>query len=54
MNAALMAAGGQSMIRLFPAADHGFLADYRPSFNPSASEQAWAMALGWLGKDRQA
>ncbi len=49
MNAALKAAGKRSVIRLFEA-DHGFLADYRPSFSPTAAPVAWAAALAWLRK----
>ncbi|WP_448579434.1 dienelactone hydrolase family protein, partial [Thermaurantiacus sp.] len=47
MNAALKEAGKASEIRLFEA-DHGFLADYRPSFSESAAKAAWPMAIGWL------
>lgn len=52
MNAALKAAGDPSFIRLFDGADHGFLADYRPSFDPAAARQGWAMALDWLAGRR--
>lgn len=48
MNAALKAAGSPSHIRLFENADHGFLADYRPSYNAAAAKAAWADALGWF------
>lgn len=47
MNAALKAARKRSEIRLFDA-DHGFLADYRPSFSPTAAPLAWSQALAWL------
>jgi carboxymethylenebutenolidase len=47
MNAALKAAGKPSELRLFEA-DHGFLADYRPSYAPEAAKEAWAQALAWL------
>ncbi|WP_194745295.1 dienelactone hydrolase family protein [Thermaurantiacus tibetensis] len=49
MNAALKAAGRPSEIRLFEA-DHGFLADYRPSYSPTAAPVAWAAALDWFRK----
>ncbi|WP_448582149.1 dienelactone hydrolase family protein [Thermaurantiacus sp.] len=49
MNAALRAARKPSEIRLF-AADHGFLADYRPSFSPTAAPAAWSQALSWFRK----
>ncbi len=45
MQAALKAAKSSSSITLYPGADHGFLADYRPSYNPSAAGQAWDAAL---------
>ena len=32
-----------------PAA-HGFLADYRPSYNPEAAKDAWARCLDWFQK----
>jgi carboxymethylenebutenolidase len=50
MNAALKAAKDPSFIRVFPGADHGFLADYRPSFNEAAATAAWSDALGWFKK----
>ncbi len=49
MNAALRAARKPSAIRLFDA-DHGFLADYRPSYSPTAAPVAWAAALAWFRK----
>ncbi len=48
MGAALKAAGSRSEVRIYPEADHGFLADYRPSFNPAAAADAWPKALAWL------
>jgi len=48
MRAALKVAGKPSVIRIFPQADHGFLADYRPSYSPVAARQGWADALGWF------
>ncbi len=50
MNAALKAANDPGHIRLFEGADHGFLADYRPSFNEAAAKEAWAEALKWFGR----
>ena len=50
MNAALKAANDPGFIRLFEGADHGFLADYRPSYNPAAAKEAWVDALKWFGK----
>lgn len=48
MGAALKAANSRSEVRIYPEADHGFLADYRPSFNPAAAADAWPKALAWL------
>jgi carboxymethylenebutenolidase len=47
MNVALVNAKKPSVIRLFDA-DHGFLADYRPSFSESASKEAWGAATDWF------
>jgi carboxymethylenebutenolidase len=48
MTAALQAAKDPSRIRVFPGADHGFRADYRPSFNEAAASAGWADALAWF------
>lgn len=40
-----------SEIIVFPNADHGFLADYRPSYNKQAAEEAWAKMLEWFKKN---
>jgi carboxymethylenebutenolidase len=45
MQAALKAGNGKSSIKLYPNSDHGFLADYRPSFNPVDGPDAWARLL---------
>lgn len=46
MQAALVAAGAKgSSIKLYPNSDHGFLADYRPSFNPVDGPDGWARML---------
>ncbi len=37
--------GTKSSIILYPDADHGFLADYRPSYNAAAARDAWAKLL---------
>ncbi|MGB3928006.1 MAG: dienelactone hydrolase family protein [Sphingobium sp.] len=31
-------------------ADHGFMADYRPSYNEAAAKAAWDATLGWFGR----
>jgi carboxymethylenebutenolidase len=38
-------AGSKSQIILYPNADHGFLADYRPSYNAAAGQDAWGRLL---------
>jgi carboxymethylenebutenolidase len=43
MQAALK--GSRSRVILYPDADHGFLADYRPSYNAAAAKDAWARLL---------
>lgn len=43
MQAALK--GSKSSIKLYPNSDHGFLADYRPSFNPVDGPDAWARLM---------
>lgn len=48
MAAALKAAGKRSVIHVFPGADHGFLADYRPSYNEVAAKQGFAEGLDWF------
>ncbi|MDX3910763.1 MAG: dienelactone hydrolase family protein [Sphingobium sp.] len=39
-----------SDITVYPEADHGFMADYRPSYNEAAAKAAWAATLDWFGK----
>lgn len=39
-----------SAITVYPQADHGFMADYRPSYNAEAATAAWKAALDWFGK----
>ena len=38
-------ASARSSIRIFANADHGFLADYRPSFNPVDGPDGWGRML---------
>jgi carboxymethylenebutenolidase len=46
MNAALKAAGKTgSQIIVYPDAQHGFLADYRPSYNAKDAADGWAKML---------
>jgi carboxymethylenebutenolidase len=48
MNAMLSKAKRPSRIKVFPQADHGFLADYRPSYNEAAASEGWQQALDWF------
>ncbi len=49
MRAKLKSVGDtKSEIVVYPGADHGFLADYRPSYNEAAAKQAWPRALDWF------
>lgn len=50
MRAALGAAGNPSHsdIVVFPGVEHGFHADYRPSYNEAAARDGWARMLAWL------
>jgi carboxymethylenebutenolidase len=48
MRAALRQAGKQSEIIVYPAAPHGFHADYRPSYRKEAAEDGWKRMLEWF------
>jgi len=48
MRAALAEANNPSEIVVFPQAPHGFLADYRPSYQPAEAADGWARCLAWL------
>ncbi len=48
INAALKAKRSVSYAKVFAGADHGFLADYRPSYNPVAAREGWTDALAWF------
>lgn len=48
MRAALTAAHSPSKIKVFEGADHGFMADYRPSYNEAAAQEARADGLAWF------
>lgn len=50
MRVALAQAKSPSQIVVYPEAEHGFLADYRPSYNAQASAAAWKETLGWFGR----
>jgi carboxymethylenebutenolidase len=40
-----------SEIVVYPNADHGFLADYRPSYNKQSAEEAWKRLHEWFKKN---
>ncbi len=48
MRAAIKADGKQAEIIVYPDAQHGFLADYRPSFNAQAAKDGWARMLAFF------
>ena len=49
MRAALKSAGNKSSeIILYPEADHGFFADYRPTYNEAAARDAWQRSKAWF------
>ena len=50
MKAALAAANKTFEIKLYPAAPHGFHADYRPSYRKEAADDAWAKMTAWFKK----
>jgi carboxymethylenebutenolidase len=37
-------------IVIYPAAGHGFHADYRPSYNKAAADDGWKRCTGWFEK----
>lgn len=50
MRAALKAAGSKSEIIVYPDAQHGFHADYRPSYNKEAAADGWKRLNEWFKK----
>ena len=50
MRAQLAAAKSRSRIDVYPDAQHGFNADYRPSYNAEAATDGWKKALAWFRK----
>ena len=51
MQDALKKGKSGSEIVVYPNADHGFLADYRPSYNKQAGEDAWRKLQDWFKKN---
>jgi len=50
LKAALTDAKKTFDIKLYPAAPHGFHADYRPSYRKEAADDAWAQLTAWFKK----
>jgi len=50
MRALLKEAGGSSEIIVYPEADHGFFADYRPGYRKQDAEDGWKRLLEWFRK----
>jgi carboxymethylenebutenolidase len=48
MKVALSVVKSSSEILVFPEADHGFHADYRPTYNKEAAESAWKEMLAFF------
>jgi carboxymethylenebutenolidase len=48
MKAALQAAGKKAEFKIYPAAPHGFHADYRPSYRKDAADDAWSQLSAWF------
>ncbi len=48
MRTAIAAAHKPSVIRVYPDAQHGFNADYRPSYDKTAAQDAWAKMLAFF------
>ena len=50
MRAVLSVVDTSSLIIVYPDAQHGFNADYRPSYNKDDAEDAWQKMLTWFKK----
>ena len=48
MRAALKQAGKKAEIIVYPDAQHGFNADYRPSYNATDAQDGWKRLLAWF------
>ena len=48
MQSALEKAHSKSQIHVYPKADHGFLADYRPTYNAEAAQDGWKRLQDWF------
>lgn len=50
MQAELEKSGSHSEIIVFPNVNHGFHADYRPTYNKTAADYSWQLTRDWLKK----
>jgi carboxymethylenebutenolidase len=50
MKISLKVVGDESEINVYPEAQHGFNADYRPSYKKDDAEDAWKKMLAWFKK----
>ena len=50
MRVALKVVGDYSEINVYPDAQHGFNADYRPSYKQDDAQDAWKKMLAWFKK----
>jgi carboxymethylenebutenolidase len=48
MRTALKSSGKTGEIVVYPDAEHGFNADYRPSYNKAAAQDGWKRMLAWF------
>ena len=48
MREALKAAGKPAEIIVYPETQHGFNADYRPSYKKESADDAWKRLLAWF------
>ena len=48
MQAELEKSASKSEIVVFPAVNHGFYADYRPTYNKTAADYSWQLTRDWL------
>jgi carboxymethylenebutenolidase len=48
MREAIKAAGKPGELKVYPDAEHGFHADYRPTYNQKDAEDGWKRLLAWF------
>ena len=48
MQLGLVKSGSTSEIVVFPSVNHGFYADYRPSYDKTAADYSWQLTRDWL------